>query len=231
MSRISILGVVPAVLIGGVGALTLSTVGAVVTLTVAGAVGLSVAIRTPPGVGSRRPAWPSVRAGLLAGAATVVAGLLVQGLVWVTGPVAPQILLLIVAGAAVMVWWHRHPHLRPPRDGRAPAIAPGGAGTSDPDPVELQVTLRPVADGLSIPELCQQWRRSYLALGRARDLAGRAQVVSFRAGYLDELERRDPVGFRRWLRDGARAASDPSRFVTAHRRSTDRPPDDAGEPA
>jgi len=32
--------------------------------------------------------------------------------------------------------------------------------------------------------------------------------------YLDELERRDPAGFRRWINDGARAAGDPARYIT-----------------
>jgi len=33
---------------------------------------------------------------------------------------------------------------------------------------------------------------------------------------LDELERRDRAGFQRWLSTGARAASDPSRYISHH---------------
>jgi len=37
--------------------------------------------------------------------------------------------------------------------------------------------------------------------------------VLVRQRMLDELERRDRAGFERWLSTGARAASDPSRYI------------------
>ena len=48
------------------------------------------------------------------------------------------------------------------------------------------------------------------------------QVVQRRQEYLDALERRDPHGFARWMDLGARAASDPGRYVAC--RSDVEPP-------
>lgn len=162
-------------------------------------------------------------AGLLAATATAAAGLLVQGLVVVTGSAAPPIMVLIAAASAWGLWSHR-----PDLISCAPSARPRNPGPSGPNRVPV-VSLRPIGDGLSIRELCQQWRHSYRALHHARDLAGGAQVVTTRAGYLDELERRDPVGFHRWLDEGARAAGDPSRFLTAYRPATDPRRTDIGE--
>jgi hypothetical protein len=66
---------------------------------------------------------------------------------------------------------------------------------------------------LSLDELCLAWRRSFVQLQHAGDERGRHIVISSRQAYLDELERRDPPGFAKWLDSGARAAGDPSRFV------------------
>ena len=67
---------------------------------------------------------------------------------------------------------------------------------------------------LTLEELCWAWRASYTALQRSEPTV-QARIVSERARYLDELERRAPAGFARWLATGARAGSDPTRFVTA----------------
>jgi hypothetical protein len=58
------------------------------------------------------------------------------------------------------------------------------------------------------------WRYSYRALERATTHQARALIAAQRQAYLDELERRDPTGVQRWLASGARAASDPTRFLT-----------------
>jgi hypothetical protein len=68
---------------------------------------------------------------------------------------------------------------------------------------------------LPTPTLCWEWRRSYLAVVRASRPDELTRIAALRATYLDELERRDPTGFRRWLDSGARAASDPSRYLTS----------------
>ena len=74
------------------------------------------------------------------------------------------------------------------------------------------------ARGLTLPELCWAWRTSFTALDRAdphTEYRRWSALVAARRCYLDELARRDPAGFARWLYAGARPASDPSRYVLA----------------
>ena len=71
----------------------------------------------------------------------------------------------------------------------------------------------PVVD-MATDELCVAWRRSYFHLLLAIDETARRKVVQRRQDYLDEIERRDPRGFLRWLDSGAGAGSDPSPYLT-----------------
>lgn len=80
---------------------------------------------------------------------------------------------------------------------------------------------------LSIDALCRAWRLSYLLLNKARCPDELAHAVELRRRYLDELAHRDPDGFRRWLDDGARAASDPSRYLGRQSDPSDRGEDEA----
>jgi hypothetical protein len=97
----------------------------------------------------------------------------------------------------------------PRRD--APAVPSAGAeatvlasaGLPDPDGIT----------GLDDETLCQAWRRSFVHLATCRLPARRLEIVHLRQVYLDELARRHPVEVRRWLASGARAASNPMRFV------------------
>jgi hypothetical protein len=95
---------------------------------------------------------------------------------------------------------------------------PTAVSASDKPPSPVR---RPDADAappmpaLPTPALCWEWRRSYLAVTRASKPDELTRIVALRAAYLDELERRDPTGFRRWLDSGARAASDPGRYLTS----------------
>ena len=66
---------------------------------------------------------------------------------------------------------------------------------------------------LSTQELCLAWRRSYTWLLAVSEGEQREQVSRTRTQLLDELERRDKTGFDRWMSSGARAGSDPSRYV------------------
>jgi hypothetical protein len=66
---------------------------------------------------------------------------------------------------------------------------------------------------LSIDDLCRAWRISFLLLQKARGPDELEHAARIRRSYLDELARRHPEGFRRWLDDGARAADDPSSYV------------------
>jgi hypothetical protein len=72
-------------------------------------------------------------------------------------------------------------------------------------------------EALSTPELCLAWRRSYLALLDVTSYPARCDIVRMRECLLDELERRDRDGFTRWLDTGARAGSDPGRYLSTDR--------------
>lgn len=78
-------------------------------------------------------------------------------------------------------------------------------------PADLPV-LTPVAD-LSTGALGREWLRTAGALGAELEPGTRQHVVRRRQDTLDELERRDPAGFARWLADGARVDSDPATWV------------------
>jgi hypothetical protein len=58
------------------------------------------------------------------------------------------------------------------------------------------------------------WRRSYVTLLNVPAGPGRCEIVCIRERLLDEIEQRDRDGFTRWLEAGARAGSDPSRYLT-----------------
>ena len=88
------------------------------------------------------------------------------------------------------------------RGGRA---VPGPAVPGSP-------VLTPVAE-LSTDALGREWLRTAGALGAELEPGTRQHVVRRRQDTLDELERRDPAGFARWLADGARVDSDPASWV------------------
>jgi hypothetical protein len=126
------------------------------------------------------------------------------------------------------------PEINAPGDGATTSDHPSGAserhgapraGPSDAVAADTRSPGLLPADptGLSIDELCRAWRLSYLVLQNAC-AAEAERTVQLRCRYLDELARRHPKGFRRWLDDGARAAGDPSRYVRekpARRRHDD----------
>jgi hypothetical protein len=66
---------------------------------------------------------------------------------------------------------------------------------------------------LTTSELCTAWITTGQHL-RAASSPAALPLVRLRQLYLDELERRDPVGFNAWLSSSASAAGDPRRFLT-----------------
>jgi len=168
---------------------------------------------------------------LVAGVAAVIT---ISTAGWVTALGAGGLLLLAVAVLSwpgtysylasrpqIQAWRHR---LEPPSADPAPRDRPATSdlGTA----VTLPATPEPVAappvephapvSTLTDEELCQAWRASFRTLEQllvASDTARQAQLISRRQQYLDELERRHPNGFARWLASGARPAGDPSRFL------------------
>ena len=85
--------------------------------------------------------------------------------------------------------------------------------TAGPAPDPGPPTPAPDLGSMTTSELVMAWRRSYSQLLTVRSSPQLAAVAAMRQQLLDELERRDGAGVERWLRSGARAASDPSRFL------------------
>lgn len=79
---------------------------------------------------------------------------------------------------------------------------------------------------LTTAQLCRAWQSSYVAAVRAANPAVLDGIARTRGRYLDELERRDPVGFQRWIDSGARAASDPARHIRSDTDRASTPRDD-----
>jgi hypothetical protein len=84
-------------------------------------------------------------------------------------------------------------------------------------PASMNVSELATADvrSMGTRELVRDWRRSYVALEQASDSATKMALVQARQAFLDELERRNPDGLHEWLESGARAAGDPTKFMSA----------------
>ena len=116
------------------------------------------------------------------------------------------------------------PELTGGSPGAAPGIVAGPFPEPTPPPAQPAVSgpgAEPAPGAASLPdmqalsttELVLAWRRSYAELAGARTALELQRAAGLRRQLLDELEQRDGLGVDRWLRSGARAASDPSRFL------------------
>ncbi|UOX99887.1 hypothetical protein [Blastococcus sp. PRF04-17] len=81
------------------------------------------------------------------------------------------------------------------------AVVPGGAA------------LLPPVETLDTTTLGQEWLTTTVALAGRLTPSTRQSLVGRRADVLDELERRDPDGFARWLAAGSTTGSDPAEYV------------------
>jgi hypothetical protein len=148
--------------------------------------------------------------------ATVVAAVLAGLAVLVLGGVrtlAPSVLLGVTLAVA-----HE---MRFARTTPSAHTGPGALPESPPPPplAGTSLVLTGGVDVLSLDrwseqELCQAWQRTYVQLQRHTDAAWTEHLAQTRCTYLDELQRRDPNGFAAWIASGARAASDPMRYLT-----------------
>jgi hypothetical protein len=148
----------------------------------------------------------TVESAVLAAAGTVGGLLVVSGTAaMLGGPVTVGLLAAVVL--AVLL-----------RSGRRADAASGTARRARraevvPLPVaSVQGDSGPVSV-LSTAALGREWLRTTAALAAGVDAAARRAIVERREATLDELERRDPVGFGRWLSDGPSPDSDPSEYV------------------
>jgi hypothetical protein len=98
-----------------------------------------------------------------------------------------------------------------------------------PDQAQFwSTTAAAAARALGDRDLCRAWCTSFDVLQSAGDDKARARIVALRQAYLDELDRRDPLGLRAWLDSGARATGNPDRYI--RRPAHGRPEDDPGLP-
>lgn len=166
---------------------------------------LSASLQTLDGEGqASRPISKStvLSHGCVAGAA-VVAMYGMAGLLGVV--VLPLVLLLAVTHPAAVSRWRaagrpRSPEVTVGQDPSAPADDQCDNSTQ-------------TLDALTDPELCMAWRHSFVALQRTDDVKELTEIAGLRQQILDGLERRNPKGFGDWLASGARAPSNPARYL------------------
>ena len=176
------------------------------------------------GAGEQRsPSWRGAFAaaslgGLACVAAVGLAAVLHQGLVVVL------VLVAVTAPAVLRAVWHRGRRAeawfrvgsgsRRPRtrgDQSGPVYVTLPARSTDPS-----LHHRADAAAMSNPELCRAWRRTTASLRSGttgHDRTEQVRLVVVREHYLDELERRDPLGFRRWLAVDAGPDLDPTPYI------------------
>jgi hypothetical protein len=217
----------PARLLAGFGILCLGVLavlgglglepGGRVAVGVAGVLAAAIAVgvtRDLPRPGSR----PALESAVQAAAWTMGGLLVLAGTAALVGGV-----VAVLAGAAVVGAWlvvravrprarSVRPH-RTPRPVSWPWTGPGVLLVPAPpgSPAGTGGTSRIAA--LSTPELGQEWIRTAAALGGRLGPAERQALVCRREEILDELERRDPVGFVRWLAEGPAPGTDPAGYV------------------
>jgi hypothetical protein len=156
----------------------------------------------------------SVEAAWKAAAWTVSIILLVVGLTVLAGGAGAAVISGLAVVTAAAVW-----QLKARRARHAGRGAPGPArlmGDGDRTPMPPAVLLsrsQPPVSLLSTSVLGTEWLRTTAALASPLEPAARQAVIRHRQETLDELERRDPAGFARWLGAGAATESDPSIFV------------------
>ncbi|MEC3980930.1 hypothetical protein [Amycolatopsis sp. H20-H5] len=162
--------------------------------------------------GARAGKWatPSPTTVVWSGVCGAGGGLALAGMVAILGAATFPVVLLLSGLAAPWLWHQMKTGGWLPR-GRGPKKSLVDTPVSEESPVVAPESREITA--LTTAQLCFEWRHSYLALQRASDPRAWQRVVKSRQLYLEELERRDPEGFSRWLREGARAGSDPNRFL------------------
>jgi hypothetical protein len=188
------------------------------------AVGVAGAVSAALAAGVAREAPEGGRSEALdaawkAAAWTIGALLLISGLVVLAGGVVATLVTGLVLAALLAVWLVRAqqrggqgagapgtPSLAPPfpaSSSSAPGAAVRGGGWADRN--RLPVSALPTE------VLGREWLRTTAALAGRLEPSTRQTIVRRREETLDELERRDPGGFARWLAAGP--ASDPAQFV------------------
>lgn len=210
----------PLALVGSVIAFVVVPLGALASLVSTAVViggGLSWMLICARSTASPRACLPKAAAVAAVSGALV---LIMAGLIYLLGPIAMVLVPVLTVTAQPVVrqlsqWAPVEQLLRSytHRSG-GPADAAIRAAAA-PLPPQMPVNWAALTD----TELCRGWRISFVALQNATSVTDRLRLARERQGYLDEMERRAPQGFAKWFDRGARAGSDPSKFL-----STTKPP-------
>ena len=192
--------------VGGLALGVPGLIGVGLAATLAGCTAAGIAREAPD-----RSRGSALEAAVWAAGWTAGVVLVVAGVSTVAGGAVAAVLVLAALTAVALRWG---------RGERVRAASPGTRGTAA-EVVRLPVgpphpglagdsRMLPVT-ALSTRALGEEWLRTTAALAGRLSAAARASLVGRREEVLDELERRDPAGFARWLVAGA--ASDPADFV------------------
>ncbi|NIK58212.1 hypothetical protein [Kribbella shirazensis] len=131
--------------------------------------------------------------------------------------VLPLAVLMGVTSPGAVVWWRARRRLSMP-PGSVQNVSERRAASR----AGLREPTAPAVEAMTDRELCLAWRRSYVELEHADSAETKASIARFRGQVLDELERRNPTGFEDWLASGARAPSDPARYVLRSKSQENR---------
>lgn len=201
----------------------------VVTLPPGAVLGLFLSVALP--TGAIVWAWSTVNLMPLrrAGAACVWSGIVVvaaQGLVWLLGGWSLLGLLAVGLGTPSLlelVAVHAKERLvrrRPASPSAVDGLVAHDLQFDDPHACRLLDPACPaskrveIAD-LTTPDLGRIWKVSGKWLEHGFAGVEMAHLVHVRAACLDELERRDPRGFRRWLTVEQPCSTEPTRFIAS----------------
>ncbi len=220
-----VVGLTAAGLVAVVGGLALRGPG-LVAVAVAGALAACLGWGTArEGTAPNRRS--STETAVLAAAWTVGVLLVLSGASVLAGGVAAAALAGVAAFVAIGVWVARTPKDGPTNAAPAPrptsfgnvAAPVTGMHPAAPrrHPAATGPADLPPVTALSTEELGREWLESTTALAGRMAPAARTAIVRRRQETLDELERRDPDGFLRWLTTGPVLDRDPTPFVRGRR--------------
>lgn len=193
---------VVALLVGSLGAYVTSAQQSGLALVVGVGIGLIAAV----GIGIRYPgwSWTAVPVEITRTVIAAAASWATLGLLVLIGPFGALVALVLTLSAPGVLTWIGH-------------TVRHTLGRLDRTPTPAVASHHDIGR-LSLADLCQRWCSSSAELHRLQlthQFAALAVLVSTRESYLDELERRDPAGFGRWLASDTGSAGDPGGYLAA----------------
>ena len=207
--RVVWLGVVGTLLVIGTGIAVVSvSPGALISLALCAAI-VGPLIGAGVHAQTRAPTMPLPHYLMAVTVLAAVGVIAITGLIALVGAVALLCVALLATSSPPVLRRLLHHERR-----AVPKVAAAG---EPPAPTVLPAPMPPPSyASLTDVELCWRWRTSFAALQHTASPGERLRLIEIRSALLDELATRNPEGFTRWMSSGARAASDPARFLTPH---------------